>query len=248
MIDKSQIDVSTPSKKTEDFLFLTCLVVFLLTGLFCFSKDGDQGSFFTRSRLFWFHLIWFECLFAAFWYSFKGKHIEKLINQRQQTGAANVSLWYLWHTGAVASCIVWLISIFIPAQSYWQAVPIAIQGILIVVYAMMIVFTPKTKALQMQGMEIFPIEIPAPTQLADILTGMKSSDITPENTKAIKKLAEKLRYSLPRVSKIASSEKYKQLAQEVQDLVKDSADHSSLNIRLSNIDTLLIQVSCECKN
>jgi|BioPla2DNA2_1021312.scaffolds.fasta_scaffold131637_1 hypothetical protein len=248
MLDKSQIDVSTSSKKAEDFLFLTCLVVFLLIGLFCFSEDGDQGSFFTRSRLFWFHLIWFECIFAAFWYSFRGKHIEKLINQRQQTGAANVSLWYLWYRCAATSSIIWLISIFIPAQSHWQAVPIAIQGILIIVYALMIVFTPKTKALQMQGMEILPIEIPAPNQLADMLAGMKCSDITPENTKAIKKLSEKLRYSLPRVGKIASTEKYKQLAQAVKDFVKDSSDHSSLKSRLSNIETLLIQVSGECKN
>lgn len=242
MLRTDQIDTSKSSMMSKWWVLLSCVLVILLLPIICFSPEGEEDSFFTRSRLFWIHIIWFECIFLAMWQAFTGTHISKLLNQRQQTGGANVALAYLWYKAGLLSIASWCASIFIPAHSCWQALPFLIQGGIIVIYALMIFATPQTKALQMQGMEILPENIPTPSQLADMIIENIPNDCPLEIRKKVKKLAEKVRYSLPQVGKISSSQKYRQLVEAIADL-----NYSPNEESLSSLTNLVNQVSHECK-
>ncbi len=246
MLKTDQIDTSAPSQKSKWWLLLACMLVFLLLPLLCFHSEGEEEHFFTRSHLFWFHIVWFECIFLALWQAFTGSHIAKLLNQRQQTGGANVAVAYLWYKASMISALLWASSIFIPAKSSWQVLPILVQGVVIVLFALLTFLTPKTKELQMQGMEILPENVPTPPQLANRILEIIPDGCSSEIRNQIRRISEKVRYSLPQVGKISSSQKYLQLVDFVSKL-DCSKEEESISSSLRNISNLVIQVSNECK-
>ncbi|MCR4574670.1 MAG: hypothetical protein K5787_12995 [Lentisphaeria bacterium] len=245
MLKTDQIDTLSPTKLSKWWVLLSCMIIILLLPIICFSTEGKENFFFTRSRLFWLHIVWFECIFIALWHAFTGRHISQILNQRQQTGAANVALAYLWYKASLLSIVAWCASIFIPAQSCWQALPIFIQVGIIISFALMIFVTPKTKELQMQGMEVLPENIPIPPQLADIIMDNIPDNCSTNIRKQSQKIAEKIRYSLPQVGKICFSPKYRQLVELISGLDYSSEEESLSS--LSNVFNLVNQIVHECK-
>ena len=246
MLKSDRIDVSAPSKNGKWLLLAACLILIILIPLFCFSPDGDPDDFFTRSRLFWFHIIWFECIFLMLWYGSAGRHVSKLVGQRQQTGGANMALAHLWYELAFCSFIFWGASIFIPAGAKWQAIPLLLQGAAIMVFLPAFFVTPWTKKLQMQGIEPLPGDLPLPAILAEQLLENIRKDYSGEEKNEMRRIAEKIRYSLPQAGKIGSSRKYRELVEFIRTL-NASADAGSLPDSLRNISTLVNQLSLECK-
>ena len=184
-------------------LFCLCAAVFAVVGVITFRDYGDD-SWLCRTDWFWWRLFWFEAIFALAWFAVLGFPFSRMLQNRRMTGATYVIVASVCLRAALVSLIIWSISVFVPVNSRFAVLPVAIQLLVILYYGVIVLLFPKTQALQTGGME-FPEEtgLPSPSALAFKLEMIERS-LLGEEAATVKRLKEKIRYSLPSVGKIAS--------------------------------------------
>lgn len=252
MLDKTQIDVpSETNKATPKIIFGVCIIAFALIGCLLFTSDAPADSYFSRSPFFWYRLVWFDLIFVAFWFSFRGNHITKLVSKRQQTGAMHAIIGSLYFKAALYSLVIWGIGSVLPQRSPWNILPIAVQIVLILFYAVIIYFSQKIQELQVQGQEIIPDELKTPEQLAEMIYhSEQSANCSQELKSSLKAIREQIKYSLPRAGKIASLQSYRDLVQEVERLLNCIAANEVDKIAANKetVEQKIFTVIGECKN
>ena len=231
-------------RKNSPILFAICAVVFAVVGIITFRDYGD-GSWLCRTNWFWWRLLWFETIFALFWFAVFGMPISRLLQNRRMTGATYVIVASVCLRASLVSFVVWSVSSFIPSDTPVAILPIAAQLIFALYYGVIVFMFPKTRALQTDGMER-PEETghPSPSALALKLETIERS-LSGGDAATVKHLKEKMRYSLPSVGKIASCTEYKRIAELVVQM--DNNMSPNLSQACDELEELILMVIEKCK-
>ena len=249
---KQQGNVSaTPSKIILHLIFVFIMVFAVLWGLFMFSADKSSSSFFQRTDFFWVRLLWFEAIIALLWYAFTGSYLKKILLERKQTGAINVVIGSVFFKLFIYSLIIWVIGCFFPTSVSWQGWVWFAQFVVIVFYILALYVLPHMRNFQNDGMEFLPDDIKTPDDLVKDLQMLEiSADITEDDKRVIKRIREKIKYSIPRVGKISVSENYRLLVYEIESFLKISADARTTRITAfeDSIMKKILMLQNECKH
>ena len=249
---KQQNNVSTtPSKIILHLIFVLIMVFAVLWGFFMFSENNASSSFFQKTDFFWIRLLWFEAIVAVLWYAFTGNYLKKILTERKQTGAINVIISSVFFKLSIYSFIVWLIGCFLPPTALWQGWVLLAQFIVIVLNVLVLYLLPHMCSLQNDGMETLPKGVKTPDDLVNELQLLEPSNgLTDDEKKLLKRVREKIKYSLPRVGKISISENYKLLTEEIERFSKTSVEERA-NQMASFEDSVMKKILLlqnECKN
>ena len=242
---------ATPSKMILHLVFVLIMIFAVLWGFFMFSDTNASNSFFQKTNLFWIRLVWFEAIIAGLWYAFTGSYLNKILSERRQTGAINIVVGSVFFKLSIYSFVIWCIGCFLPTTAAWQGWVWLAQFAVIIFNALVLFLLPHMHNLQNDGMESFLSGIKTPDDLVNELQILETSnDVTEDEKKVIKKIREKIKYSIPRVGKINVSANYQLLAEEIASFSKFSAEERLYKISSfedSVIRKILI-IQNECKN
>ena len=201
-------------------LFVLGVVTFALIGVLVF-RAGNDGSWLCRSEWFWCRLLWFEAIFALFWFAIFGLPFSKMFQERHMTGATHAIVATICLRASLVSFVIWCISSMVPVDTSFAILPVAIQLLVILYYGTVVLMFPKTQALQVDGME-HPKDmgLPSPMELSNRLGRIELELEMDAELMAVKRLKEKIRYSLPNVGRIATCNSYIQLVEIVGQMGK----------------------------
>lgn len=249
---KRQDNASTiPSKIILHLIFVLMMVFAALWGFFMFSENNASDSFFQKTDFFWIRLLWFEAIVAVLWYAFTGNYLKKILSERKQTGAINVVIASVFFKLSIYSFIIWLIGCFLPPTASWQGWVLLAQFIVIVLNVLALYLLPHMRSLLKDGMETLPEGVKTPDDLVNELQLFETSNgLTDDEKKLLKRVREKIKYSLPRVGKISISENYKLLTEEIERFSKTSVEERA-NQMASFEDSVMKKILLlqnECKN
>ena len=107
------------------------------------------------------------------------------------------------------------------------------------------------RGLQNDGMETLPEGVKTPDDLVNELQLLETSNsLTEDEKRAIKRIREKIKYSLSRVGKISSSENYNLLVGEIESFSKISAEERAKQIASfeDGVMKKILMLQNECKN
>lgn len=231
-------------------IFLGIMIFSAVWGLCMFSPEKSSNLFFYRTGLFWVRLLWFEAIVAVFWYAFTGSYLKKILAERKQTGAVNIVVGTAIFKLALFSFVVWLIGCLLPTSAGWQGWVWLAQFIVIVVFAFLLFLLPHMRHLQMDGIEPLPEDVKTPDDLASMLLLLETSSDTAENEqKILKKIREKIKYSIPGVGKIRTSENYRALIEDIKKFSALPAEERAMQIASFEESTLrrIVMIQCESK-
>ena len=197
--------------KRSPILFGICAVVFAVVGIVTFRDYGD-GSWMCRTKWFWWRLLWFEAIFALFWFAAFGVPISRLLQNRRMTGATYAIVASICLRASLVSFLVWGVGSFISPGTPFSVLPITVQLLVVLYFGVTVFMFPKTQALQTDGMEL-PVKygLPSPSELANTLDTLEHRLESDIDVKTIKRIKETIRYSLPSVGRIAECDAYRQL-------------------------------------
>lgn len=249
---KQQNNVSTtPSKIILHIIFVLIMVFAALWGFFMFSENNAHNSFFQKTDFFWIRLLWFEAIVAVLWYAFTGNYLKKILSEREQTGAINVVIGSVFFKLSIYSFIIWLIGCFLPPTALWQGWMLLAQFVVIVLNVLVLYLLPHMRDLQNDGMKTLPEGVKTPDDLVNELQLLETSnDLTDDEKKVIKRIREKIKYSLPRVGRISTSENYKLLVEEIESFSKISAEERTKQLASFEAGVMkkILMLQNECKN
>ena len=232
-------------------IFLLIMIFAVVWGLCMFSADKPADSFFHRTDLFWVRLLWFQAITAVVWYACTGNYLKKILSERKQTGAINVVAVSVCIKASIHSLIIWSVGCFLPTSASWQGWVWLAQFIVVVYNVLVLFLLPQMRNFQNDGMDTLPAGVKTPDMLVNELLILENSASLSENDKRVlKKIREKIKYSIPRSGKISTSENYKQLVWEIENFSKNStAEHS---IPLEAFEELIVKkiliIQSECKH
>ena len=215
-------------------LFGFCAVVFAVVRMITFRDYGD-GSWLCRTNWFWWRILWFEVIFTLFWFAIFGVSLSRLLQSRHMTGATYTVVTAICLRASLVSFVIWCISSFVPTDSPFAVFPVAIQLIVILYYGVVSYMFPKTQALQLDGM-MRPQElgVVSPAELANKLEHLEQKLGTSADAAIVKKVKERIRYSLPMVGRIVDSSAYRKLVEEVIKMIENpDSDISRISEELS---------------
>jgi len=239
-----------PSKIILHLVFALIMVFAALWGFFMFSADKASSSFFQKTDLFWVRLLWFEAIIAVLWYAFTGSYLNKILSESKQTGAINIVVGSVFFKLPLYSLVIWIVGCFLPTSASWQGWVLLAQFAVIVFNVLVLYLLPHMRNLQNDGMESLPEEVKTPDDLVNELQVLEAStDITEDEKKVIKRIREKIKYSIPRVGKISTSESYKLLVGEIESFSKNSAKDRTTQIATfeDSIMKKILILQNECK-
>ena len=242
---------TTPSKIILHLIFVLIMVFAALWGFFMFSENDSHNSFFQKTDFFWIRLLWFEAIVAVLWYAFTGNYLKKFLTERKQTGAINVVIGSVFFKLSIYSFVVWLIGCFLPPTALWQGWVLLAQFIVIVLNVLVLYLLPHMRNLQNDGMETLLEGVKTPDDLVNELQLLEiSNGLTDDEKKVLKRLREKIKYSLPRVGKISISENYKLLTEEIERFSKTSVEERANQIASfeDSVMKKILMLQNECKN
>ena len=242
---------TTPSKIILHLFFVLIMVIAALWGFFMFSENSASTSFFQKTDFFWIRLLWFETIVAVLWYAFAGNYIKKILSDRKQTGAINVVIGSVFFKLSIYSFIIWLIGCFLPPTALWQGWVLLAQFIVIVLNVLVLYLLPHMRNLQNGGIETLLEGVKTPDDLVNELQLLEiSNGLTDDEKKVLKRLREKIKYSLPRVGKIRTSENYKLLVGEIERFSKTSVEERANKIASFEdvVMKKIMMLQNECKN
>ena len=231
---------------SSPILFVICALTFALIGVLVFRNYGDD-SWFCRTDWFWLRVIWFELIFAVFWFAIFGAPLTQLLKNREMTGATYVIVSSVCLRASLISFAAWCISAFIPIETHWAKLPIVVQVVVALYYGIIVYMLPKTQILQKDGMERFTESVPKPEELANLLKNFerRCAD-SGMDVRVVKRIREKIQFSLPSVGKITKSKAYielgKCISQTSNAVIQDGIQN------LHEIEMMVINVIDECKN
>lgn len=240
-----------PNPIVLHLIFVGIMLFVVIWGFFMFSAENTSNSFFQKTNLFWVRLLWFEGIIAVFWYSFTGNYLKKILSERKQTGAINIIIGSAFFKLAIYSTIIWLIGCFLPTSPSWQGWIWLIQFVIIIFYVFLLYFLPHMRILQTDGIGSLPSGIKTPDELANALLILESSvDTSEKEKKVIKRIREKIKYSIPRAGMISQSENYKFLVNEVENFSALSSKDRAIGITSfeDNVMKKILIIQNECKN
>ena len=246
---RKKISSSNPYCSSSYFCWHNAICCYL--GIFyVFGREYIQ-LFFQKTNLFWVRLLWFEGIIAVFWYSFTGNYLKKILSERKQTGAINIIIGSAFFKLAIYSTIIWLIGCFLPTSPSWQGWIWLILFVIIIFYVFLLYFLPHMRILQTDGIGSLPSGIKTPDELANALLILESSvDTSEKEKKVIKRIREKIKYSIPRAGMISQSENYKFLVNEVENFSALSSKDRAIGITFfeDNVMKKILTIQNECKN
>lgn len=200
---------------SSPILFCLCSIVFAIIGIITFRDYGD-GSWLCSTNWFWWRLLWFEAIFALFWFAIFGPPFSRLIQDRRMIGATHAIVAAICLRASLVSLGVWSISSFVPTDSSFALLPVAIQLLIAVYYGVVSFMFPKTQALQTDGMKRPSQEaLPSPIELSNKLERLERNLRSIDDFTTVKLLKERIRYSLPSVGRIANCDEYRKLVVSV---------------------------------
>lgn len=240
-----------PSSIILHLVFVSIMLFAFFVGFFMFSTEKTSNSFFQRTNFFWVRLLWFETIILVLWYSFTGSYLKKILSERKQTGAINIVTASAYFKLSVYSIIVWLVGCLLPAVGSCQIWVLLVQAGIIIFYVLLLYFLPCMRNLQNDGMESVPIGVKNPDDLVSDLLMLESFVLVNEDEKkAIKRIREKIKYSIPHVGVISNSENYKRLVEEIGNFSKKlSSENPAADIVLfeDRVMKKILMVQHECK-
>jgi len=227
--------------------FLSAAVAIPVVGLLAFEKPspGTVG-FFVRGPYFWPKLIWCEILLAVLCLGGVWQSGGRLLRQRQQTGGGIVVQLVVIAKACYWSLALLLASVFLPDNmQHWEVIA---QVLLLVITIGFLASLTIARGLQTHGQTPIPPEVKRPDQLVALLASIEpvAAGSSPGSVTSLKSLKERINYSLPRVGRIASSLKYREIAGEIEALcaaIESQNQPSAVNEHISRIDrklTLLV--------
>ena len=201
--------------KSSPVLFCLCSIVFIAIGMIVF-RDCGEASWLCRSDWFWWRILWFEAIFAVFWFAIFGLPFSRLLQNRHMTGATYAIIATICLQASRVSFVIWCISSFIPTDTFVAILPVVIQLLVAMYYGVVVFMFPKTQALQTDGMEQpSQFGLPNPSELVMRLESLERRLGAGAGASTIKRLKENIRYSLPSVGRIAANDDYKALVANV---------------------------------
>lgn len=232
-------------------LYPVCVIAFAVIALLLFSEQEPRDSFWCRSELFFVRLIWFEILFSIGWFAGIAAPVKSLFNHRQQTGGGYLAIISSVLNATVLSMVVLFISLFFPRSRFYDNLTIVIQ-ICILLFCIVKIFLLKyAQSFQVDGLNVIPANVKTPEQLVGMLMICEQQPIIIDKFAAsVRKIKEKINYSLPKSGKIALSENYKHLANSVEvfyDRIMDG-DYKDISSDLLDIERNIVTTMTDCKN
>ena len=220
---KDKIKSSNIFGKSSPVLFGICAIVLAVVGNITF-RDYGNGSWLCRTNWFWWRLLWFEAIFALFWFAIFGLPISRLLQNRHVTGATYAIVATICLRASIFSFVVWCVGSFVPTNNPFAVLPLAIQLLVVLYYGVISFMFPKTQTLQSDGMtKPQELGMPSPTELANQLDRLEHDIGLVTDSAAVKRLKEKVRYSLPNIGKITTCETYRQLVASVARMTDGSS-------------------------
>ena len=232
-------------RKSSPILFCLCAIVFAGIGIITF-RDYSDGTWLCRTNWFWCRLLWFEAIFALFWFSIFGHPFSRLQQKRRMTGGTYAIAATICLRASLVSFAVWGIGSFVPTDTRFAVLPIGVQLLVALYYGVVAFMFPKTQPLQTDGM-IRPSQLGLqnPSELAGMLERIERNLEDNENSATIKRLKERIRYSLPSVGRIAANDSYRRLVASVDQLTnKYSIDIAKT---CEDMEELVCQIIVSCK-
>ena len=226
-------------------LFCLCAIVFAVIGIITFRDYGD-GSWLCRTNWFWWRLFWFEAILSLFWFSIFGHPFLRLLQKRRMTSATYAIVATICLRASFVSFVVWSIGSFVPTDTRFAVLPIVVQMLVALYYGVVALMFPKTQHLQTDGMER-PQEtrLPSPTELANKFEVVERHLKPSTDSTIVKRLKEKIRYSLPSVGRIAADDSYRRLVASVEQLTNKSSVDIAQTCK--DMEELVCQIVESCK-
>lgn len=231
-------------------LYPICLIVFAAIALLTFSDSEPEGSFLRRSEFFYIRLIWFEILFSCAWFAGCIGPIGNMLKYRQQTGGGYAVMAATVLNVAVLSMLILFFSLFFPRSRFFDILPIVIQIIIFIACLVKLVCLKYAQAWQMDGLNIIPTTIKTPEQLIAMLLICEQQSIVVNNfSVTVKRIKEKIKYSIPQAGKVSSSDAYKDLTILVETFYNKLMDgkYDDISSDISIIEKKIISVIADCK-
>ena len=250
-LDLQQI---TPKLRIGRFLWLGMLpatgIVVAVSAVTLFAPDEFPHNFWHRSDIFWLRLVWFEAIILFAWFFGIVAPSNGLLSQRQQTGGGYPVLSAVVLNASVLSAIVLAISLFLPETRFFRILPIIVQLVIVAFCWVQAAFVCKAQELQRDEMESVPKVLKNPDQLCAFLTLCeRQPDLDPLFARKLKIVRERLKYSVPTVGKVASSEKYERVVGHVEDAYERMmrGERREAEAAIDAIEPLLTIMITECK-
>jgi hypothetical protein len=207
---------------------------------------GDAGVF-VRGQYFWPKLIFFEIILLIGWGA--GQPIaQKMRESRWMVGGAAVTIWVVWNLAYGLFLLLIILSSFVPDDKIgWS---IAFGFFLAASTTVVIAAVAQSVESQLVGIEQLP---PAATVTATLTAQLRAAESMLPASEAstlieIKRVRERISYSIPSVGKIAASTTYAELATEVRlllDLVTTRGSTERIIESCRNANLLLDRVRTE---
>lgn len=240
-------------KKNQIFviiLYPICLIAFAAIALLIFSDSEPEGSFLRRSNLFYIRLIWFEILFSLAWFASCIGPIGNMLKYRQQIGGGYAVIAATVLNATVLSMLILFFSMFLPRSRFFDILPVVIQILIILVCSIKIICMKYAQAWQMDGLNVIPNTIKTPEQLVAMLLICEQQPIIADKfSVAIKRVKEKIKYSIPKAGNISTSESYKDLAVLVESFYDKlmAGKYDDISADILTIEKKIITVISDCK-
>jgi len=226
-------------------------------GLLVFDKVDPQvssGGFFVRSEFFSLRLIWAEILVAV---GFLGGLLMPFIqvwDNREHTGAGYIVISNHIMNTALISLFILLATIFIPVENYRDTFfkfHIAIQIIVAVAAVIKITVVLFSMAGHQDGIESLPDGIKKPSELVLILKVFENDGrLNSDQMKAVKKIRECIKYSIPEQGNISTLPEYRKLADDIERFAADISDgkFTDLKNQVKLMENAVTVISSKIKN
>ena len=231
-------------------LYLICMIGFTAIGLLLFSDKEPVDSILHRSELFYPRMIWFETLFTIGYFFGFIEPIIQLFKFRKYVGGGYIAIAATILNSTILSIIILFVSIFFPRSRFFDTLPIIIQiGIFLFCLAK-ICFLKFAQAGQLDKLNEVPINLKTPEQLLAMLSICEQQPIIIDKfSKHIKKIREKIQYSIPQRGKIATSSSYREMALLLEKFYDDlmNGQYEEIQTQLAKIEQGIIRVVADCK-
>ena len=222
-------------------LFAICSISLVILGVFTFGDYGDD-SWFCRTDWFWLRVVWFEFIFTIFWVAVFGSPLTHLLRSRKMTGATYATIATICLRAALISFVIWCVSAFIPLDTHWAKLPVLIQVVVALYYVVVVHMLPKVQVLQNDGMDQFLGSVAEPRKLVNLLRGFEKRCLESRiDVMPIKRLREKIQFSIPIVGKVACCDEYVELEKHVLKIVEEGVnyDHQLVATAEENVATII---------
>ena len=227
------------------------MIAALVVGLLLFSSEEPAGSFWHRSDFFWLRLAWFELILSVAWLFGVIIPTKGLFAHRQQVGGGFPVMSAAVLNAAGLSLLVLFVSMFLPENRFYNILPVVIQIVIAVVCLAKITFIKQAQVLQNDGVVPIPKTLRSPEELcASLVICEAQPGLAPELATRLKGTRERIKYSVPRVGKVASSSHYESVVRLVDTTYDQmmSGQREEARRSLESLDNTITLLISECKN